>query len=109
MSSSDSFVGLRIQRTTSTATNTFGLYREYPDIPGKVPDEQADITDLTEINKHSSEQDLDENASAELGLFSNTSTLNFLQWFWNCGSLKSIGDRDRLVKEVFHSPEGFNV
>jgi hypothetical protein len=109
MSSSDSFVGLRIQRTTSTATNTFGLYREYPDIPGKVPDEQADVTDLTEINKHSSEQDLDENASAELGLFPNTSTLNFLQWFWNCGSLKSIGDRDRLVKEVFHSPEGFNV
>ncbi|KAF8477907.1 hypothetical protein JB92DRAFT_3281658, partial [Gautieria morchelliformis] len=42
------------------------------------------------------------------GPFKTPSTLNLLNWFWNCGSLKSVGDRDRLVREVFNAPEGFN-
>ena len=85
-------VGSQLQQTILNATNTFGLYHEYQDVPDKIPDEHVDVTDLTENDMrelHSGEQD--DEKPPELGAFPNTSTLNFLHWFWNCG-LKPCGE-----------------
>jgi Plavaka transposase len=97
---------LRVRETFNTNVNLFGLYREYRTLPANIPDENADVADLTEVAPKSRKGD--DVPAAGLGLFGNASTLNFLHWFWNCGSLKSVGDRDRLVREVFHAPGGFN-
>jgi len=107
-------VRLRVRQTIRTAANTFGLYREYEDAPHKIPDEQLDVTDLREqeyslMGVSSSPQGGTYNtAPGGLGSYPNISTLNFLHWFWNGGTTKSVSDRDRLIKEVFHSPKGFN-
>jgi len=93
------------RQTIQTAANEFGLYREYHGFPEKVPDENLDVNDLTEGVRSNSDS---YTSSASLEPFPNRTTLNFLHWFWNCGSLKSVADHDHLVKEVLHAPDGFN-
>jgi Plavaka transposase len=90
-----------------TSVNTFGLYRKYTAAPDNIPDDNMDVTDVTEVAGVDATE-TGNKAAPDFGLFGNLSTMNFYNWFWTGGTLKSVGERDRLVKEVFHSPEGFN-
>ena len=81
------------------------MYREYQGTPSRVPDEDVDLNYLSDSLITT---DAIVPVVPDLGIFTNVTTLNFLHWFWNCGNLKSIADRDRLVNEVFHSSEGFH-
>lgn len=104
---SGSCIGKQMQKKIRTRADIFGIYREYQVVPQNIPDENIDVTDLTEVD---SDVQRSEGQSMSLGIFQNISTLNLLNWFWNSGpgSLDSVGARDRLVNEVFHAPEGFN-
>jgi Plavaka transposase len=98
-----------MRRKIKTKKTSFGVYRVYRRAPRNIPDDNVDVADLMEVDSgvatNASKKDCE---LADLGLCKNISTLNFLNWFWNKGTLKSINERDRLVTEVFHAPEGFN-
>lgn len=102
---------LRVREAITSKMNSFGLSRVYPRHPGSIPDENVDINDLSDIPSSDTTKSKAKDLAAtvpDLGIYPNVSTLIFLHWFWNSGAVKSVGDRDRLVNDVFHSLEGFN-
>jgi len=91
-------ITLRIRETIRTAANAFRLFREYQGVPDRVPDEETTIDDLAELAPDTIKLN-------STGFLANASTFKLQQWFWNTGSTKSVGDRDRLVTDVLHSPD----
>lgn len=100
-----------MERKVKTKKTSFGVYRVYRGVPTNIPDDNVDIADLMEVNNGAAPSALKKvrhGELADLGLYKNISTLKFLDWYWNKGTVKSKNDRDLLVTKVFHAPEGFN-
>jgi len=87
----------------STPKNSFGMYKIYPDIPSRDPDEDFDpysLCDSTALQAPAA-------ATAETIPFTSlfapflSATIALLMaWFYNGSNQKSVGELDKLVHEV---------
>jgi Plavaka transposase len=115
---------LEVEPTTfETEPNDAGIFRVYPVRPTSDPDSIIELEDVCESpnfavsvsksNQHpplgpgigDSHQDQNYPFHAP---FRNPSVFRLVSWFYNGQILKSIGDLDTLVREVFKAPD-FNL
>jgi hypothetical protein len=100
---------LHVRDLMRTGLNRFGLLREYPHRPSYDPDSSVPPEELADyahpepvLSKH------DNQPLPPPWPFKNMSTYLILEWMGTGSTQKSVGEVDRLVKEVIRHEE-FNV
>ncbi|KAA1477323.1 hypothetical protein DENSPDRAFT_854291 [Dentipellis sp. KUC8613] len=97
--------------TTRTAANTFGIMRQYTTIPRNDPEE---ITSLEDLNDAPSEDTSTLPPMAppipaqRYGPYANATIARLMKWQYTGSASKSVGELDRLVKDVIQASD-FNV
>ena len=101
-----------VWRAIRTTCNSFGLYREYPDIPSHNPDNTLCLLNLADnsppidemsasVSTPLSLQDPISNSSssnaASFFPFKNSTIFGMMSWMWTGSSMKSIGEMRKLV------------
>jgi Plavaka transposase len=102
-----------VWRAIKTTRNSFGLYREYPNIPTHNPDNTLCLLDLVDnspplnekepasVSTPLSLQDPISNSSssnaASFFPFKNSTIFGLMSWMWTGSSMKSIGEMKKLV------------
>jgi len=99
-----------VWRAIKTSCNSFGLYREYPDIPTHNPDNTLSLLNLvdnsppinemelsTSVSTPLSHQDPISSSSSSLFPFKNSTIFGMMSWMWTGSSMKSIGEMKKLV------------
>ena len=99
-----------VWRAIKTSCNSFGLYREYPDIPTHNPDNTLCLLNLvdngppinemelsTSVSTPLSHQDPISNSSSSFFPFKNSTIFGMMSWMWTGSSMKSIGEMKKLV------------
>lgn len=94
---------LHVRDTIRTGANKFGLWREYPHRPSLDPDQFVPATDLRPAQAQTSA------AASEPRTwywpFANMSIYLLMDWMHTGSSMKSVGEVDKLSKEVLSHPE----
>lgn len=96
----------------NTATNIFGLFREYPRYSTHVPDDSLSLEDMSYAADHA-QPHVDPLAMPESGPstkppyapWENWSVYRLMDWFSTGSRTKSIEECDRLVHNVILSPD----
>jgi hypothetical protein len=84
-----------------TGLNWFGILRKYPHWPSYDPDAFVELEDLTDYStQHSREAKSAEPLLPPPWLFKNMSTYLLMDWMNSGSNQKSVGEVNRLVKEV---------
>jgi hypothetical protein len=99
-----------VWRAIKTSCNSFGLYREYPDIPTHNPDNTLCLLNLvdssppinemelsTSVSTPLSHQDPISSSSSSFFPFKNSTIFGMMSWMWTGSSMKSIGEMKKLV------------
>ena len=106
-----------VWRAIKTTRNSFGLYREYPNIPTHNPDNTLCLLDLVDNSPPPiNEKELSASVSTPLSLqdpisnsssstsnaaslfpFKNSTIFGLMSWMWTGSSMKSIGEMKKLV------------
>ena len=103
-----------VWKAIKTTCNSFGLYREYPDIPSHNPDNTLSLVNLVDnsppinrlelsasVSTPPSLQDPISNSSfsnaASFFPFKNSTIFGMMSWMWTGSSMKSIGEMKKLV------------
>ena len=103
-----------VWRAIKTTRNSFGLYREYPNIPTHNPDNTLCLLDLVDNSPPINEKELSASVSMPLSLqdsisnsmssnatsffpFNNSTIFGLMSWMWTGSSMKSIGEMKKLV------------
>jgi hypothetical protein len=93
-------------RAIKTACNSFGLYREYPNLPSHNPDNTLSLLNLVDNNLPITES---ESISTPLSTsnsssnspsyfpFKNSTIFGMMNWMWTGFFMKSIGEVTKLV------------
>jgi hypothetical protein len=105
-----------VWRAIKTTCNSFGLYREYPDVPSHNPDNTLSLLNLVDNSPPINEMELSasvpestppslqdpisnsssSNASSFFP-FQNSTIFGMMSWMWTGSSMKSIGEVKKLV------------
>jgi hypothetical protein len=106
-----------VWRAIKTSCNSFGLYREYPNIPTHNPDNMFCLLNLIDNSPLPiNEMELSTSVSTPLSLqdpissssesssnatsffpFKNSTIFGMMSWMWTGSSMKSIGEMKKLV------------
>ena len=103
-----------VWRAIKTSCNSFGLYREYPNIPTHNPDNTFCLLNLIDNSPRPiDEMELSTSVSTPLSLqdpisrssssnvfffpFKNSTIFGMMSWMWTGSSMKSIGEMKKLV------------
>lgn len=103
-----------VWRAIKTTYNSFGLYREYPNIPSHNPDNTLCLLDLVDNSPPINEMELSASVSTPLSLqdlrtnssssndasffpFRNSTIFGMMSWMWTGSPMKSIGEIKKLV------------
>jgi Plavaka transposase len=105
-----------VWRAIKTTRNSFGLYREYPNIPTHNPDNTLCLLNLVDNSPPINEMELSASVSTPLSLqdsisnssssnaasesffpFKNSTIFGMMSWMWTGSSMKSIGEMKKLV------------
>jgi Plavaka transposase len=105
-----------VWRAIKTTSNSFGLYREYPNIPTHNPDNTLCLLDLVDNSPPINEMKLSASVSTPLSLqdpqaifnssssdaasffpFKNSTIFGMMSWMWTGSSMKSIAEMKKLV------------
>jgi hypothetical protein len=103
-----------VWRAIRTTCNSFGLYREYPDIPSHNPDNTLCLLNLVDNSPSIDEMKRSASVSTPLSLqdpisnssssnaapffpFKNSTIFGMMSWMWTGSSMKSIGEMKKLV------------
>jgi hypothetical protein len=105
-----------VWRAIKTSCNSFGLYREYPNIPTHNPDNMFCLLNLVDNSPPINEMELSTSVSTPLSLqdpissssesssnatsffpFKNSTIFGMMSWMWTGSSMKSIGEMKKLV------------
>jgi hypothetical protein len=108
---------LYLWKTVHTIPNTFGMYREYPNIPTHNPDNTLTLANLTEssaapqleqetsppiiqeIQKTPITSDSEhEDANAMYAPFANSSIHGIMSWMWSGSAMKSLEEVSKLIR-----------
>jgi hypothetical protein len=96
-------------RAIKTTCNSFGLYREYPNVPSHNPDDKLSLLNLVDGSPPTSEKELpvslpfslptsdSSSNSASYFPFKNSTVLGMMNWMWTGSSMKSIAEVNKLV------------
>jgi hypothetical protein len=102
---------LHVQDFMRTGCNRFGLLREYAHRPSYDPDSVVSEDSLSNYPSHqhiNSDQSVPKSGQPPPWPFRNMSIYLLMEWMITGGNRKTIGEMDRLAKEVLHS-ESFKV
>ncbi|RDB29365.1 hypothetical protein Hypma_014984 [Hypsizygus marmoreus] len=95
-----------------TIQNSFGLYREYPDIPSHNPDDTITLADLSDAAPPLSTTDNPPSSTSRLALpvidastssvnewhpFASSTIFGLMNWMWTGSPLKSVGEMACLI------------
>ena len=105
-----------VWRAIKTTSNSFGLYREYPNIPTHNPDNTLCLLNLVDNSLPINEMEPSASVSTPLSLqdpisnsessssnaasffpFKNSTIFGLMSWMWTGSSMKSIGEMKKLV------------
>ena len=101
-------------KAIKTASNSFGLYHEYPDIPSHNPDNTLSHLNMVDNSPPINGMELSASVSTPLSLqdpisiasssnavsffpFKNSMIFGMMSWMWTGSSMKSIGEMKKLV------------
>jgi hypothetical protein len=101
-----------VWQAVRSATNTFGLFREFPSKPLYSPDNTMCLKDISHPSLQRSAKDLlaestGKTTQPSFGMFKNLSSFLLMDWLWTGSHQKSIGEAQRLV-DVLRTP-GFSL
>jgi Plavaka transposase len=99
---------LHVRDLMRTGLNRFGLLREYPHRPSYDPDSSVPPEELADYAHPEPILPKHNNQLPPPWPFKNMSTYLILEWMGTGSTQKSVGEVDRLVKEVIRHEE-FNV
>jgi hypothetical protein len=107
-----------VWRAIKTTCNSFGLYREYPNVPSHNPDNTLSLLNLVDDNPPTTVNETESSVSTPLSLptsdsssaasyfpFKNSTIFGMMNWMWTGSSMKSIGEMKKLVE--FLKSDGF--
>ena len=99
-----------VWKAIKTSCNSFGLYREYPNIPTHNPDNTLCLLNLVDNSPPINEMELSTSVPTPLSLqdpissssssffpFKNSTIFGMMSWMWTGSSMKSIGEMKKLV------------
>ena len=101
-------------RAIKTTFNSFGLYREYPNVPSHNPDNtlcllnlvdnsppigvpQMELTLPTPLSLPTTSESSSESNSASYFPFKNSTIFGMMNWMWTGSSMKSIDEMKKLI------------
>jgi Plavaka transposase len=102
-------------RAIKTTINSFGLYREYPNVPSHNPDNTLSLINLVDNSPPITEMELSVSTPLSLAVptsessgsessnaasyfpFKNSTIFGMMNWMWTGSSMKSIGEMKKLV------------
>ncbi|THU93782.1 hypothetical protein K435DRAFT_669587 [Dendrothele bispora CBS 962.96] len=98
----------------NTEPNEFGIYRSYPKLPKKLPDEEIPLDEVCEGPGFPSTQPSEplsvfgttsRTLSNTFAPFLNATVFRLMSWFYNGRESKSMADLDELVKDVLQAED----
>lgn len=102
---------ITIETTVKTACNSFGLYREYPNIPTHNPDDTMGLVSLADSSPPTTVNETELPVTAPLSIptvnpssdvtsyfpFANSTIFGLMNWMWTGSIMKSMAEMNKLV------------